>query len=76
MTIAYRIYAHRGQVTAIALNKEFANFAGIEVESGEVEDQAALAAILADKAPAGVSSPWPPEGTEVVIALKPKAKKA
>lgn len=53
----YRIYAYKGQVSAIALGKEFVNANGLEVDSGETEDMSAL---LAAKAPNGVGSPWPP----------------
>ena len=53
------LFAHNGQVTAIAFPGEPMNYNGVAVAAFEAEDQDSLAAKILDAAPSGVGSPWP-----------------
>lgn len=65
------IFAHNGQVTAIAFPGEAMNFNGIKVHDLEAEKDDFEAALLA-LVPNGVGSPWPPADAAPVT---PKATK-
>lgn len=69
----YRLYAHKGFITAVCIGNEFINANGTEVASGESDD---LPTTLAELAPSGVGSPWPPEGQEIVVTPAPTKKAA
>ncbi|KAF1049321.1 hypothetical protein [Xylophilus sp.] len=76
MTTKYRIFAHNGQVTAIAFGPESPHVNGIEVSAGESEDLGTTLAVLA---PSGVGSPWPAKVAPVPPAaadasMAPKSK--
>ena len=59
MTRKATIFAHNGQVTAIAFPGEHRNFQGGAVAEVEGIDQPELAAKLLALVPSGVGSPWP-----------------
>lgn len=70
------IFAHNGQVTAIAFAGEAQNFNGLKVHELESDADGFEAALLA-VVPSGVGSPWPPAPAETPKPSKPaKAPKA